>query len=94
MHDRPSNAVVASFIGKATLLFVLRGSVRLGDLVLRTARALPDCRDPMLAVQTEKLVLDDRASADGMNRLVGTVTDIVYQARACASSSRLPETRR
>jgi putative spermidine/putrescine transport system ATP-binding protein len=50
--------------------------------VLRTARALPDCRDLMLAVETEKLLGDDQASADGMNRLTGTVTDIVYQGES------------
>src|SRR5262245_2719867 len=85
LHDRPANAFVASFIGEATLLPVLRaagGSVKLGDTVLRTARALPGSGDLVLAIQTEKLLLAGEGAGDGMNRLTGTVTDVVYQGES------------
>jgi putative spermidine/putrescine transport system ATP-binding protein len=85
LHDRPANAFVASFIGEATLLPVMRaaaGTVKLGDSVLRTARALPQSGDLVLAIQTEKLLLDGDGSTQGMNRLTGTVTDIVYQGES------------
>ena len=93
LHDRPSNAFVASFIGEATLLPVLRvdtGSVRLGDSVLKTARALPACGNLMLAIQTEKLLLAEGSAPDGMNRLTGTVADIVYQGESLRIFIALP----
>jgi putative spermidine/putrescine transport system ATP-binding protein len=36
----------------------------------------------MLAVHSEKLLIDDGAADAGCNRLTGTVTDIVYQGES------------
>src|SRR5262249_8546021 len=93
LHDRPANAFVASFIGEATLLPVLRagaGSVKLGDTVLRTQRPLPNSGDLVLAIQTEKLLLEGAGSSEGMNRLAGTVSDIVYQGESLRVFIALP----
>jgi putative spermidine/putrescine transport system ATP-binding protein len=82
LHDRPVDSFVASFIGEATLLPVTRAShqeVRLGGLTLRSARALPPDGEILLAVQTEKLLIDDGHRDAHVNRLPCRVTDIVYQ---------------
>ena len=85
LHDHPANAFVASFIGEATLLPVRRVdtcSVALGQAVLRSARKIPDGEALMLAVHSEKLLIDDGSGDAGCNRLTGTVTDVVYQGES------------
>lgn len=82
LHDRPVDSFVASFIGEATLLPVTRAGqqeVRLGGLTLRSARPLPPDGEILLAVQTEKLLIDDGHRDAHVNRLPCRVTDIVYQ---------------
>ena len=85
LYDRPRDAFVASFIGEATLLPVSRvdtEAVRLGETVLRTAHPLPPGDRLMLAVQTERLVIDDGQSHDGANRLSCRVTEVLYQGES------------
>ena len=85
LHDRPTNSFVASFIGEATLLPVRRvdsSSVALGAVILRSTRAIPDDDELMLAVHSEKLLIDGNGSDPASNRLTGTVTDIVYQGES------------
>src|SRR6516225_7297771 len=85
LHDHPADSFVASFIGEATLLPVRRvdtSSVALGNALLRSARAIPDGDALMLAVHSEKLLIDDGAQDAACNRLTGTVTDIVYQGES------------
>ena len=85
LHDHPADSFVASFIGEATLLPVRRldgSSVALGLSVLRSTRPIPDGDEPMLAVHSEKLLIDDGAGGAGRNRLTGKVTDIVYQGES------------
>jgi putative spermidine/putrescine transport system ATP-binding protein len=85
LHDHPADSFVASFIGEATLLPVRRVdscSVALGNAVLRSARAIPTGDALMLAVHSEKLLIDGGANDAACNRLTGTVTDIVYQGES------------
>jgi putative spermidine/putrescine transport system ATP-binding protein len=85
LHDHPADSFVASFIGEATMLPVRRvdaSSVALGNAFLRSARAIPDGDTLMLAVHSEKLLIDDGAQDSACNRLTGTVTDIVYQGES------------
>jgi len=85
LHDHPADSFVASFIGEATMLPVRRvdaSGVALGNVLLRSARAIPDGDALMLAVHSEKLLIDDGAQDIACNRLTGTVTDIVYQGES------------
>jgi putative spermidine/putrescine transport system ATP-binding protein len=85
LYDRPCDAFVASFIGEATLLHVTRAgddAVRLGDTVLRTAHPLPRGDKLLLAVQTEKLVIDSGDATNGVNRLSCRVTEVLYQGES------------
>ena len=85
LHDHPSDSFVASFIGEASLLPVRRidaGSVALGPAILRSARPVPDGDALMLAVHSEKLLIDDGAGDAARNRLTGTVSDVVYQGES------------
>jgi putative spermidine/putrescine transport system ATP-binding protein len=85
LYDRPCNAFVASFIGEATLLPVARAgddAVRLGDAVLRTAYPLPSAGKLLLAVQTEKLVIDAGDAPPDANRLTARVTEVLYQGES------------
>jgi putative spermidine/putrescine transport system ATP-binding protein len=93
LHDYPSDSFVASFIGEASLLPVKRidaGSVALGPLTLRTARAIPNSEALVLAVHSEKLLLDDGARDAACNRLTGKITDIVYQGESMRIFLELP----
>jgi len=85
LHDHPANAFVASFIGEATLLPVARigqDSVSLAGTAIRTARPLPATGDLVLAVQTEKLLIEDGSGAPERNRFSARVTDIVFQGES------------
>jgi putative spermidine/putrescine transport system ATP-binding protein len=93
LHDHPINSFVASFIGEASLLPVRRidgCSVALGPAILRSARAIPDREALMLAVHSEKLLIDDGTADGSRNRLTGTVTDIVYQGESLRIFLALP----
>jgi putative spermidine/putrescine transport system ATP-binding protein len=94
LHDHPINSFVASFIGEASLLPVRRVdgcSVALGPAILRSARAIPDREALMLAVHSEKLLIDDGTADGSRNRLTGTVTDIVYQGESLRIFLTLPD---
>ncbi len=94
LHDYPANSFVASFIGEASLLPVRRidaGSVALGPVILRSARIIPNGDALMLAVHSEKLLIDDGAGDTARNRLTGTVTDIVYQGESLRIFLALPD---
>ncbi|MGF6779794.1 ABC transporter ATP-binding protein [Paraburkholderia sp. GAS334] len=85
LYDRPCDAFVASFIGEATLLGVSRAgddAVRLGETVLRTAHPLPRGDRLLLAVQTEKLVIDGNDAHANANRLSCRVTEVLYQGES------------
>jgi putative spermidine/putrescine transport system ATP-binding protein len=93
LHDHPANSFVASFIGEASLLPVRRidaNSVALGPAILRSARAIPDGDALVLAVHSEKLLIDDGVGDAVRNRLTGTVTDIVYQGESLRIFLALP----
>ncbi|WP_315837870.1 ABC transporter ATP-binding protein [Bradyrhizobium prioriisuperbiae] len=94
LHDHPADSFVASFIGEASLLPVRRldcSSVALGPTVLRSARAIPDSDALILAVHSEKLLIDD-GDGDGVrNRLTGQVTDVVYQGESLRIFLTLPD---
>jgi putative spermidine/putrescine transport system ATP-binding protein len=94
LHDHPINSFVASFIGEASLLPVRRidgCSVALGPAILRSARAIPDRDALMLAVHSEKLLIDDGTADGSRNRLTGTVADIVYQGESLRIFLTLPD---
>jgi putative spermidine/putrescine transport system ATP-binding protein len=85
LHDHPADAFVASFIGEATLLAVTRldnETVLLGGTPLRTRRPIPACGDLVLAVQTEKLLIDNGTGGAGRNRFSGRIRDVVYQGES------------
>jgi putative spermidine/putrescine transport system ATP-binding protein len=85
LYDRPCDAFVASFIGEATMLDVTRAgddAVRLGDTILRTAHPLPRGEKLLLAVQTEKLVIDGDNRHAHANRLSCRVTEVLYQGES------------
>jgi putative spermidine/putrescine transport system ATP-binding protein len=84
LHDHPADSFVAGFIGEASLLPVCRidaGSVALGPAVLRSARAVPNGEALILVVHSEKLLIDGSGDS-ALNRLTGTVTDVVYQGES------------
>jgi putative spermidine/putrescine transport system ATP-binding protein len=84
LHDHPADSFVASFIGEASLLPVRRidgNSAALGQIILRSARAIPNGDALILAVHSEKLLIDDNGDT-ARNRLTGTVTDVVYQGES------------
>ena len=92
LHDSPANSFVASFIGEASLLPVRRvdaSSVALGPTILRSARTIPNDDALMLAVHSEKLLIDDGSADPASNRFTGTVTDIVYQGESLRLFLRL-----
>jgi putative spermidine/putrescine transport system ATP-binding protein len=85
LHDHPANSFVAGFVGEASLLPVRRldsGTVALGPIVLRSARAIPNGNGLMLAVHSEKLLIDAGADNGTLNRLTGIVRDVVYQGES------------
>jgi putative spermidine/putrescine transport system ATP-binding protein len=85
LHDYPADSFVASFVGESSLLPVRRidaSSVALGPLILRTARAMPRGDALMLAVHSEKLLIEDGDENASCNRLTGKVTDVVYQGES------------
>ena len=94
LHDHPADSFVASFIGEASLLPVRRidsGSVALGPAILRSARPIPNGDALILAVHSEKLLIDDGAADAARNRLTGTVTDVVYQGESLRIFLALPD---
>ena len=94
LHDRPADSFVASFIGEASLLPVRRidsGSVALGPAILRSALTVPNGDALILAVHSEKLLIDDGAGDAARNRLTGTVTDVVYQGESLRIFLALPD---
>ena len=94
LHDHPADSFVASFIGEASLLPVRRidsSSVALGPAILRSARAVPNGDALILAVHSEKLLIDDGVADATRNRLTGTVTDVVYQGESLRIFLTLPD---
>jgi putative spermidine/putrescine transport system ATP-binding protein len=94
LHDHPADSFVASFIGEASLLPVRRidsGRVALGPAVLRSARTIPNGDALILAVHSEKLLIDDGSADATRNRLTGTVTDVVYQGESLRIFLVLPD---
>jgi putative spermidine/putrescine transport system ATP-binding protein len=94
LHDHPADSFVASFIGEASLLPVRRvdkDSVALGPSILRSARPIPNGEALILAIHSEKLLIDDGSGDASRNRLTGTVTDIVYQGESLRIFLALPD---
>ncbi|MCE8025384.1 MULTISPECIES: ABC transporter ATP-binding protein [Halomonadaceae] len=82
LHNDPKDSFVASFIGDSTLLPVTRvdtHSVRLGKHTLHSAKPLPAHSELLLAIQTEKLLIDDGRHEADVNRLQCRVREVVYQ---------------
>ncbi len=93
LHDHPADSFVASFIGEASLLPVRRidsNCVALGSVLLRSARAIPHGDALILAVHSEKLLIDGVGDT-ALNRLTGTVTDVVYQGESLRIFLALPD---
>jgi putative spermidine/putrescine transport system ATP-binding protein len=93
LHDHPADSFVASFIGEASLLPVRRidgNSAALGPVILRSARAIPNGDALILAVHSEKLLIDDSVDT-ARNRLTGTVTDVIYQGESLRIFLALPD---
>ncbi len=85
LHDHPANGFVASFIGEASLLPVKPAGpheVALGATILRTSRPVPQTGEILLAVQTEKLLIDGASADKSSNRLSGCVSEIIYQGES------------
>jgi putative spermidine/putrescine transport system ATP-binding protein len=85
LHDHPANAFVASFIGEASLIPVMRAGpneVVLGGIRLKSSRPVPQTGELLLAVQTEKLLIGEPSMANGLNHLSGTVSETVYQGES------------
>jgi putative spermidine/putrescine transport system ATP-binding protein len=85
LHDHPADDFVASFIGESTLVPLQRSSdngLTLGATALRTTRPVPASGNVLLALQSEKLLLDNDSSGPEWNRLRGRVADIVFQGES------------
>jgi putative spermidine/putrescine transport system ATP-binding protein len=85
LYDHPADSFVASFIGESTLLPVTRvdsNRVEFGTLTLRSARPLPVGEALLLALQTEKLLIDDGSRDASVNRIPCRVTEVVYQGES------------
>lgn len=87
LHDRPTTAFVASFIGEATLLPASRAGdgISVGGTILRCDKPLPSAGRLILAVQTEKLMIADPANGPqdpALNHFLGRVTDVIYQGES------------
>ncbi len=79
LHNHPADAFVASFIGDAVLLPVMRRdarSVTLGSCILQTARPVPADGALRLAVQSEKLLI---GAGSGRNCIEAEIADVVFQ---------------
>ena len=50
--------------------------------MLRTSRPIPAAGDLLLAVQTEKLLIDGETGSAGRNQFSGRVRDVVYQGES------------
>ncbi|PMR73346.1 ABC transporter ATP-binding protein [Billgrantia endophytica] len=86
LHNDPRDSFVASFIGDSTLLPVTRiddHNVRLGKVAIRSAKTIPghagEHSELLLAIQTEKLLIDDGRHAPDVNRLACRIREVVYQ---------------
>ena len=82
LHNNPKDSFVASFIGDSTLLPVTRideHTVQLGTHTLRSAKPIAPHAELLLAIQTEKLLIDDGLHEPGINRLPCRVVEAVYQ---------------
>ncbi|PSH62889.1 ABC transporter ATP-binding protein [Phyllobacterium sophorae] len=85
LHDHPSDSFVASFIGEATLVpvdYAATGCARLGPYHLRSAHPVPQGKEIFLAVHAEKLLIADDADDGILNRMAGTVTEVLYQGES------------
>ncbi|WP_183753589.1 ABC transporter ATP-binding protein [Pseudochelatococcus contaminans] len=85
LHDWPADSFVASFIGEATLLPVVRKSAdtaALGDTLLRSTQPVPTGDKLFLAVHSEKLIVSDGNHDTNVNVLHATVKDTLYQGES------------
>jgi putative spermidine/putrescine transport system ATP-binding protein len=85
LHDHPADSFVASFIGEATLVpveYAAADSAKLGPYLLRSAHPIPQGNKIFLAVHAEKLLIADEADDGILNRMAGTVTEILYQGES------------
>ncbi len=92
LYENPGSRFVASFIGEATLVPVERAGpdrVAIGLAVLRSSRPVPPQGPLLIALQTEKLVVESAGAEAGDNHLTGTVTDLVYQGESLRVFVRL-----
>lgn len=82
LNNNPKDSFVASFIGDSTLLPVTRideHTVQLGTHTLRSAMPIAPHAELLLAIQTQKLLIDDGQHEPGINRLPCRVMEAVYQ---------------
>ena len=85
LHDHPADSFVASFIGEATLVPVEQAGTecaKLGPYLLRSAHPVPQGKAIFLAVHAEKLLIADDADDGILNRMAGTVTEVLYQGES------------
>ncbi|MBV2144944.1 ABC transporter ATP-binding protein [Falsochrobactrum sp. TDYN1] len=94
LHDRPINSFVASFIGEATLLPVVRDGdncVSLAGTTLRSAYPIPQGEKLYLALHSEKLVVSNQDTGNyNLNRLRGKVIEALYQGESIRVFMQLP----
>jgi len=82
LNNNPKDSFVASFIGDSTLLPVTRideHTVQLGTHTLRSAMPIAPHAELLLAIQTQKLLIDDGQHEPDINRLPCRVMEAVYQ---------------
>ena len=82
LNNNPKDSFVASFIGDSTLLPVTRideHTVQLGTHTLRSAKPIAPHAELLLAIQTQKLLIDDGQHEPDINRLPCRVMEAVYQ---------------
>lgn len=85
LHDHPVDSFVANFIGESTLLPVQpagKDGVKLGEVLLRSEHPVPESGDVMLAIHSEKLLIDDGQSGSEFNRFPCHVEEVVYQGES------------
>ena len=95
IYERPANRFVADFIGESAFLPVIRqgAAVGFGGTALETAEPPPQ-GDVVLMLRPERLrILANGADPAGerLNRLEGTVTDVVYQGDSFLMYARLAD---
>jgi putative spermidine/putrescine transport system ATP-binding protein len=85
LYECPRTRFVAEFIGESSFLTVevAGGQARLAGVPLRLGRPLESsARRQLLVLRPEKLEVLGDGAGEGLNRLAGTVKELVYQGES------------